>query len=123
MSFIQSVTLIKQDSASRMSPLERKKLKLIARVREQIELAENAAYVPMHEKRIKREDGSTAVIEVPKRRGKTSHASDFIDPGHNRRIGDVFPIPLIGLPADGQRLRCKHDFVVVEFLVSRYPIG
>ena len=67
MSFFQSVTLIKQDSASRMSPLERKKLKLIARVREQIELAENAAYAPMHKKRIKREDGTTAVLEVPKR--------------------------------------------------------
>jgi hypothetical protein len=67
MSFIQSVTLVKQDVAARTSPLERKKLKLIERVREQIELAENAAYAPTHKKRIKREDGSTAVIEVPKR--------------------------------------------------------
>ena len=67
MSFIQSVTLIKQDSATRMSPLERTKLKLVARVREQIHLAENAAYAPMHKKRVKRDDGTTAVIEVPKR--------------------------------------------------------
>ena len=67
MSFIQSLTLVKQDSATRMSPLERTKLKLIARVREQIQLAENAAYAPMHKKRIKREDGTVAVIEVPKR--------------------------------------------------------
>jgi hypothetical protein len=48
MSFIQSVTLVKQDVAARTSPLERKKLKLIERVREQIELAENAAYAPTH---------------------------------------------------------------------------
>lgn len=67
MSFIQSVTLIKQDSASRMSPLERTKLKLVARAKEQIELAENAAYAPIHKKRIKREDGTIAVVEVPKR--------------------------------------------------------
>ena len=53
MSFIQSLTIVKQDSATRMSPLERTKLKLIARVREQIQLAENAAYAPMHKKRIK----------------------------------------------------------------------
>ena len=68
--FIQSVTLIKQDSASRMSPLERKKLKLIARVREQIELVENAAYAPIHKKRVKREDGTTASINRTNREAK-----------------------------------------------------
>ncbi|MDA9049647.1 hypothetical protein N9K35_01670 [Pseudomonadales bacterium] len=67
MSFIQSVTLVKQDFASSKSPLERTKLKLVTRVREQIQLAENAAYAPMHKKRIKRDDGTTAVLEVPKR--------------------------------------------------------
>jgi hypothetical protein len=67
MSFIQSVTLVKQDVAARTSPLERKKLKLVARVREQIELAQNAAYAPIHNKRVKREDGTTVVLEVPKR--------------------------------------------------------
>ncbi|GAB5412423.1 MAG: hypothetical protein Cons2KO_00260 [Congregibacter sp.] len=67
MSFIQSVTLVKQDVGARRSPLERKKLNLIARVHEQIELAQNPAYAPTHKKRVKREDGSAAVIEVPKR--------------------------------------------------------
>jgi hypothetical protein len=74
MSFIQSVTLVKQDSAAHMSPLERKKLKLIARVREQIELAGNAAYAPIHKKRMKREDGTIAVIEVPKRMKRWWHS-------------------------------------------------
>ena len=74
MSFIQSVTLVKQDVAARTSPLERKKLKLVARVREQIELAQNAAYAPMHNKRVKREDGTTVVLEVPKRLKRWWHS-------------------------------------------------
>jgi hypothetical protein len=67
MSFFQSVTLVKQDVEARVSPLERKKLKLIARVGEQIVLAEDAAYAPMHKKRVKLDDGSVATVEVPKR--------------------------------------------------------
>lgn len=67
MSFIQSVTLVKQDSAARLSPLERKKLKLIARLKEQIELAQDPTYAPTHKKRIKRDHGTVAVVEVPKR--------------------------------------------------------
>ena len=67
MSFIQSVTLVKQDTAARVSPLERSKLKLLARAKEQIQLAEDPAFAPTHQKRIKRDDGTTAVVEVPKR--------------------------------------------------------
>jgi hypothetical protein len=67
MSFFQLVTLVKQDSAARLSPLERTKLNLITRVREQIVLAEDAAYAPMHKKRIKHADGTISVMEVPRR--------------------------------------------------------
>ena len=67
MSFIQSLTLTKQDKSKHSNPLTQKKSKLIERINEQIQLANNSAYAPLHKKRIKRDDGSTAVIEVHKK--------------------------------------------------------
>ena len=67
MSFIQSLTLTKQDKSKHNNPLIQKKSKLIERINEQIQLAKNSAYAPLHKKRIKRDDGSTAVIEVHKK--------------------------------------------------------
>ena len=66
---IPSLPLIKQDSESRMRLLERIKFKLVARVRDQIQPAEKAAYAPLQKTGIKREagDGAIAVIEVSRR--------------------------------------------------------
>jgi len=67
MSFIQSLNLTKQDKSKNNNPLMRKKEKLIERINEQIELAQNPAFAPIHKKRLKRTDGTIAIIDAPKR--------------------------------------------------------
>ena len=61
---LQTLTLVKQTSNPRLSSLERKKRKLVQRISEQIELAKNPSFAPTIKKRVKRDDGTTAVIDV-----------------------------------------------------------
>jgi len=67
MSFLQTLTLVKQTSNPQLSSLERKKRKLVQRISEQIELAKNPLFAPTIKKRVKRDDGTTAVVDVQKR--------------------------------------------------------
>ena len=67
MSFLQTLTLVKQSNNPQLSSLERKKRKLVQRISEQIELAKNPSFAPTIKKRVKRDDGTTAVVDVQKR--------------------------------------------------------
>ena len=67
MSVLQSLTLIKATPFQPKTPIDSKRQRLVERIEEQIELAKNPAYAPLVPRKYKRNDGTIATIEKPKR--------------------------------------------------------